>query len=600
VATSIGRLAVYLNANTRGFNRGLARARRRLASFGENIRKTVYNVGANFESLGKRMLAVSGALHAPLALAARSFANYGDAVAKMARRTGLSTEAVSELGHVAALSGADMDSLEKGVKRMARAISDAESGLMTYVRSFDKVGLSAQELAKLSPEEAFLRIGEAIHRLPSALQKASVAQEIFGRAGTRLLPLFDIGAEGIAHYREEARRLGISLGGETAVAAEKLTDNLTRMKGAWKGLQIVIGNAVAPAFTKLLRYISNVLKLFADYLRKHPRVISAFRQIAKWTGIIGASFVALGASIKVFSRLISPTGFIAAAVAGLIFWSGALDRTIAKWKEAVGNIEIGGVKIREWIKGIGKAWKAMMPIFQASARAILATFGWLWASIKRGFARLWLAIGEGFQRFTYDLAEALGKGGLVSSALADGVRAINRSISRSLYSANEAVLAGEAVATKAAQNMIGAWKAVPEKIKRAFTEIGDVAAPIWVKMQKSPAIQGFKKILAEIRREFREIATKPEISKAVAGLAEAPQPIMPLMPRAPGAYRRGTVEAYAASFRARNQTIQIARQQLRAQQDTKKEIKRLPSAIASAIAGQSPEGLFGFAVATIP
>jgi hypothetical protein len=240
----LGKLVVTLQARTDKFRKGLRRAQGMIAKF----RTAVMGVAKiAMVALAAAMAAVT----VGIGLALRKFTQFGDEVAKMARRTGLSTEAVSELAHAASISGADIAALEKGIKRMARTIIDAQSGLMTYQRAFERIGMDARELQGASPEEAFMRIGRAIASTEDPLLRAAAAQEIFGRAGTQLLPLFQEGPKGIAALREEARRLGISMSADMARKAEQVRDAFTRLGGSLKGIAIRIGAAVAPLVVKL-------------------------------------------------------------------------------------------------------------------------------------------------------------------------------------------------------------------------------------------------------------------------------------------------------------------------------------------------------------
>ncbi|RMF73571.1 MAG: hypothetical protein D6744_15445, partial [Planctomycetota bacterium] len=97
---------------------GLNRAAARLRSF-----------AAVTSGIGAGLVGASAAILGPLAAAVKQFSSAGDAVHKMAARTGLSAEAISELGHAANLSGTNMQTLETGVRRMQQTIGEAASGL---------------------------------------------------------------------------------------------------------------------------------------------------------------------------------------------------------------------------------------------------------------------------------------------------------------------------------------------------------------------------------------------------------------------------------------------------------------------------------------
>ncbi len=199
------------------------------------------------KAIGIAMVGMGVAAIGAAAASVKAFADMGDEVQKMALRTGFSTEALSELRHAAEISGANLGTLEKGVKRMSGTILDAQDGLETYVRSFRHIGIEVQELDGLNPEEQFLRIAEAIAEVEDPTKRAAIAQDIFGRAGTELLPLFAAGKEGLKDLREEAHKLGIVFDQEAADSAAEFKDSLTRLDGAVNGLKFTLAKELMPA-----------------------------------------------------------------------------------------------------------------------------------------------------------------------------------------------------------------------------------------------------------------------------------------------------------------------------------------------------------------
>jgi len=76
--------------------------------------------------------------------------------------------------------------------------------MATYQRAFERINVDYNELADLSPEEQFETIAFAIADLEDPTLRAATAQDIFGRAGTQLLPLFAEGAEGLDALRQKS------------------------------------------------------------------------------------------------------------------------------------------------------------------------------------------------------------------------------------------------------------------------------------------------------------------------------------------------------------------------------------------------------------
>jgi len=102
------------------------------------------------------------ALSASAVAAFNSFLNRSDEVAKLSTRLGISTEALSELKHVADLGGVSFQTLTLGFQRMTRRISEAAKGTGEAKGAIEELGLSAQTLNKLAPDQQFEVLADAI------------------------------------------------------------------------------------------------------------------------------------------------------------------------------------------------------------------------------------------------------------------------------------------------------------------------------------------------------------------------------------------------------------------------------------------------------
>ncbi len=296
----LSKLFVTIGAKTDKFESGLKR------------------VSKQMRGVALGMVAIGAGIVAALAKSVKDFAELGDQMQKMALRTGFSTEALSELKFAAEISGASLETLEKAVKRMSAAIVDADNGLLETKRAFDELGLSAAEMLKMTPEEQFFAIAGAIGELESATIRAATAQDIFGRAGTQLLPLIDQGAAGIKALREEARELGIVFGQEAADAAANFNDALTRLQGAVEGIKITIGTELAPILTELIDDFTENTKKITEWTKKNQFLTDV---LIEFVAVIGAIALGLGGLILIAPSIITVVAAmsIAASTAALAF-----------------------------------------------------------------------------------------------------------------------------------------------------------------------------------------------------------------------------------------------------------------------------------------
>ena len=367
-----GRAFVELFADDSRLVRGLKAAEAKVMAFGRSIQR-----------IGKGMMALSAAVVAPLVASAKVFAKMGDAVAKMARRTGFSAESLSELGYAAELSGTNVEALENAIRRMQRTITDAQAGLSTAQRGLARFGLTAEQLAGLSPEEQFRRIADGLAAIADPTERASAAMEVFGRSGTALIPMLSRGSAGLDELQQQARKLGLTISKQDAEAAEKLTDAMSDMWRSLKQGVFVVGSALAPELKRAAEWMTAVAVKSADWLRVNKGLIVNLFKTAVAVGATGAAMLVLGKAITTVLGLAAALGGV--KILGMTA-IGTGVAYIAKQTEAGRKAIVGladrfadlGSRVRDTYAGITDA---MAGGYIALAGRIL------WLSLKQEWVR---------------------------------------------------------------------------------------------------------------------------------------------------------------------------------------------------------------------
>lgn len=264
-------------------------------------------MGGELRAFGGSMAAVGAAITGPIILATKTFMEFGDSVQKASLRAGISAEAMSELKYAAERAGAEMSDVEAAFRGMARTMDDAKMGLKTSVDAYDKLGLKVADLERKNPEERFLLIADALSRIQDPTQRAASAMEIFGKSGTKLMPMLADGAVGIEKLRARAQELGLTMSQEDADAAAKLTDIFADLKDSLRGVALQIGSAVAPTLQEFATRAIDAVKTVVSWIKNNQElVVSALKT--------GAAITAIGTAIMGAGALLSALGTIAAAV----------------------------------------------------------------------------------------------------------------------------------------------------------------------------------------------------------------------------------------------------------------------------------------------
>lgn len=307
-----------VSLNTSEFQRGVRGMRRVARRFSRQFGRPFAQATRNLVRMG----VVAGALAAgAMAVMIRKAASFGDQMDKMSKRTGISTEELSRLSHAADLSGSSIEDLEKGVRTMQKRILDLERGLSTSVDAFTDLGVSLDDVKDKTPEAQLNILMEALAGVNGASRRAALAQDIFGRAGTKMLPMLSDGVEGLRAMKGEADKLGILVTADQAKAAADFTDEVQRLKSAIfglfitavgfgdmnRGLKDLTGRVIE--FRKSAQF-RDVVAGFSDMVKKI--VNGTIRIVRAWQSTSEASRESLRNMALLF------TGFIIAWRAGFI------------------------------------------------------------------------------------------------------------------------------------------------------------------------------------------------------------------------------------------------------------------------------------------
>lgn len=223
------------------------------------IQRRLKAVASSFKNVALGVAAIA----LPIAGFVRGFVKAGDQIDKMMKRTGLAAETLSRLGFAAEQSGASLEAVERGLKGMARFMLDASRGTETAKEILGDLRMEFGDIARLSPEDQFKAFAEAISRIDDPTKKAGLAMKVFGKAGADLIPLLNVGRDGIAELEKEADELGRTITKEMAGKAAELADEWNRAASSFKSAGIAIGSILAPAVGTLATVTKDALNAIA-------------------------------------------------------------------------------------------------------------------------------------------------------------------------------------------------------------------------------------------------------------------------------------------------------------------------------------------------
>lgn len=274
MSTALG-LAMQISANTAQLATAVQEVNKRLDEMGSAGKKAADDLGVLKKiEIGK--LALGG-----LKVAADAFISFGTAVVgaaqsvtnfalsvgreldslnDVAKRTGISVEALQAYRKGVEESGTNIETLAKALKAMTIAIGEATNDEKAR-KSFENLGIAFDDLKKQTPTEQFEAIADAIASIGDNSQRAAVLKEIFGKGGFDLGPLLSEGPGALRKMREEAESLG-------GVISEKGVQSIDRMFDAFSDVSRVIENLVGQVLSEVAAPVAQIAEDLVNVVRQ--------------------------------------------------------------------------------------------------------------------------------------------------------------------------------------------------------------------------------------------------------------------------------------------------------------------------------------------
>ena len=407
---------IELTLNDEKLVKGLKAASKHINSFGSELR-----------TIGTGLMGLGAGIVTPVLAATKVFAEAGDQLDEMSARTGMSVEALSELKYAATVSGARIEDVEVCVRKMQKAVVSAADGSKSASEALDKLGLSAEQLSGLSPEQQFLAIAKSLKGISDPSERAAAAMAILGRSGTALLPMI----QDLDELRDKAQKLGLVMSTEDAKAGGKLNDALDTVWASLRSLTLTIGGALAPLLNELAEKILVVVSNLRKWLSENKGLIISALKIGAVILAVGAAIFALGSIISTigtiiaglgavisaigtafgfmvsiassaFGALLTPAGLVVAAVAAIgaaiIYYSG-LGGKILSWLGERFN-ELKAIALETW-QGMAGALAAGDVVLAARILWDALKVAWLTGVLE--LKRLWIEFSAWYQRVTAEV-----------------------------------------------------------------------------------------------------------------------------------------------------------------------------------------------------
>lgn len=274
---TIGDIVVKLGLDRTGFSSGIKTATRSLKRFAGGAAKVA---GVGLAVIGAGAVAAAAVVVPAVARTMKSI----DSLAKTSDKLGITTENLAGLRHAAELTGAGADVMDKGLEKMVKTVSEAAVGTGLGVNALNELGISAQALNSMSPDQQFNALSDAISQVQNPADQLRLTMDLFGRSGGALVNTLKGGSTALNQMTGEANQLGLAISRTDAAKVEMANDAYTRLQGGIQGLWNTLTVQLAP----ILEFVANqFLGWMGNGTTAADAVRSGMRYVVQGIGIVG-------------------------------------------------------------------------------------------------------------------------------------------------------------------------------------------------------------------------------------------------------------------------------------------------------------------------
>jgi hypothetical protein len=267
MAISAEQLNIILAAKDKEFAKAMAANSRRIEKFAQKANKDLSGAGDMF---GKLAVAAQGlaavAVFQQLATSIKAAADRMGDLADAADSIGITTTALQELRYAAQMSGIQQDTLQQALVVLSKNLGDAAGGGSAAKDSLQALGLSATDLASVPLPNALEMIANKIAAVENPMQRATLAADLFGKSGVKMINMLSEGSDGLARMREEAQSLGVVIDEDIIRQAADAGDKLDAMSSVISAnLSVALIN-LAPILIETAQAIAGLTAAANDFL----------------------------------------------------------------------------------------------------------------------------------------------------------------------------------------------------------------------------------------------------------------------------------------------------------------------------------------------
>lgn len=305
-----------------------------IREFGGHIRESITMVGEMREA----MVAFGEVMIAAFALErihqwAEGMGDAAEKTVHLAETFGMTVGQVQQLQGIAKATGMDVAVLTKGMGILDKNMVNAAGTSTTAGRALKAVGIAAND--SRTQMQLLEAVADKFKNMDDGPKKVALSMALFGKSGKDLIPILNMGADGLAEFNRKSAEYGAI--NEVAVGkGMALADSMDEQKIAMQGVSNVMMDAFAPVLKDAADGLNEMIKSMVDSYTEGGLMKTVLDDI-------GIAAEGAGSLISNLIGLIGDLGDIFGVTSSEI--SSDLDKTFAR--DAAQRISVFDFKVQQ-------------------------------------------------------------------------------------------------------------------------------------------------------------------------------------------------------------------------------------------------------------
>ena len=290
------------------------------------VKKAVGGLKDSMMGLGAAMVGIGGVYSgsvAAIVMFGNHAAEQGSKIADLAGRYQVGTQMLQVYGSMVADTGGTIEDAAAALGKLKKNMNEAMHGGKEQAAAFAGIGISLEQLKKMSPEQVLEKMSDAFKGSEKDMAKQAVLLELMGKNGTVFMETLNKGADAARQRYREMQEDGAVLTQEQLKQAKQYDDSWKRLQRTIDGVKNFLGIKLATALESTVQgmqrwIVANrelIEQRFDAFLNKLPAILETGKEVL--TGLWEVVEKVSGA-FKKMNSVLGPTGTTLLMLSGLI------------------------------------------------------------------------------------------------------------------------------------------------------------------------------------------------------------------------------------------------------------------------------------------